>query len=76
MSNKRISYRSLGEYVDATGIKKNRVAASLGVRPQVFSYLLNPDVYRPRVTDDLVRRIAKLLNQPVDYVISVYRKAA
>jgi hypothetical protein len=73
---KRESYPTLGDYVAAKGMKKNRVAAQLGVRPQVFSCLLNPEIYQPKVDDDLAKRIAELLNQPVEHVRQLYPKAA
>jgi hypothetical protein len=69
-------FTSLAEYVEAKGLKKNRVAVELGVPPQRFSALLNPVVYRPRVDDDLARRIARLLNQPFSYVREIYQEAA
>lgn len=77
MSNRpRSAFRTLGEYVEATGLKKNRVAASLGIHPRTFSELLNPDVYQPTVDDELARKIAELLNQPVSYVRRMYPRAA
>ena len=74
MSNAR--YANLREYVEATGRKKNHIAAQLGVRPQIFSYLLRPEIYRPRVDEDLARAIAALLNQSESYVRRLYARAA
>lgn len=69
-------FETLGDYVEAKGLKKNRVGIELGVSPQLFSALLNPRVYRPKVDDELAEKIAALLNQTPDYVRDFYRKAA
>lgn len=74
MANLR--YADLPDFCERSGLKKNRIAARLGVSPQFFSSLLNPTVYRPRVTGDLAVKIAGLLRQPVSYVKKLYRPKA
>lgn len=70
-------FESLAEYIRLTGKRKNFVATvELQIDPPRLSELLTPEVYRPRVDDDLADRIAQLLNQKPDYVRKIYPKAA
>jgi plasmid maintenance system antidote protein VapI len=65
-------YESLLAYLDDTGVKKNRLALRLGIDPRRLTELLNPEVYRPKVSDDVAERVADVLNQPVSYVRKFY----
>lgn len=76
MSNRKPSYTDLVDYAAATGLKKLRIAAALGVRPARLSALLDPQTYKPVVDDELARKIADILNQPVSHVKRIYARAA
>ena len=71
-------YRDLNEYAFANRktINKTALAKSLDVWPSKLTTLLNPDSYRVALDDQLVERIAELLNQTPDYVRKLYRVAA
>jgi hypothetical protein len=69
-------YSDLQGYCDATGIKKGFVAKQLGISRFQLSGLLYPDRYPVVLTDDLVERLAELLNQRTDYVRKLYPRAA
>lgn len=70
-------YRDLHDYLAQSGKRKQFVARQeLDIHPPRLSELLNPDVYCPRVDDELLKRIAELLNQPPEYVRKIYPKAA
>lgn len=72
----KLRYADLPDFCERSGLKKNRIAAMLGVSPQFFSSLLNPTVYRPQVKGELAVRIANLLRQPVSYVKKLYAQKA
>jgi hypothetical protein len=76
MPRKIDRYADLKEFCEATGIKKGWIAKQLGVTPPQFSELLNPDIYHPKVDDELVAKIAELLNQTDTYVRRMYPRAA
>jgi hypothetical protein len=71
------SYRDLNEYIERSGKRKNFVArVELQIDPPRLSELLKSDTWRPRVDDDLARRIAEVLHQPLSYVREIYPEAA
>ena len=57
-------------------LKKRDIAARLRVSPSRYSYLRAPESYRPRLATEELSRIARLLNQPPEYVRNLYPKAA
>lgn len=70
-------YADLADYVKRSGKRKQFIARTeLEIPPPRFSELLNPDFYQPRVDDDLIGRIARLLNQTSAYVRKLYPKRA
>lgn len=69
-------FQNLNEYLAANGIKKADFAPELGVSRFQLSGLLYPAKYPVRITDDLIARIAELINRPESYVRDYYRKAA
>lgn len=77
LSNSPERFTSLADYIARSGKRKGFVArVELDVEPYRFTALLNPDTYQPRVDDELVARIAKLLNQPFNYVRKQFPKVA
>lgn len=71
-------FTDLNEYlfVHRGQVKKTQLARDLGVWPSKLTALLNPDTYRVSLDDDLVTRIAALLNQSPEYVRRLYDRAA
>jgi hypothetical protein len=71
-------YATLGEYCLESKKARVRLAVELGVSRFQMAGLLYPDRYPvPALTDDLVQRIASLLNQSASHVRNLYpRKAA
>lgn len=69
-------YQSLREYFYLNPkVRKGDVALMLGVWPSRLTTLQDPE--RPqRLDDDLVQKLADLLNQPPDYIRQLYGKAA
>ena len=76
------SFRDLNELLyerqrEGNPISKTELASSLGVWPSKLTTLLNPRSYRvSSLSDDLVSKIAKVLNQPPTYVRKLYAEAA
>ena len=68
------TFETLLQYCEDTAIKKQRVAQDLGVTAWFFTELLHPETYRPKVPVDLVVKIARLINQPVEKVIEQYSR--
>lgn len=52
--------------------KKGAIARRLQVRASRYSYLRDPETYRPKLSDEEARAIARLLKQPVSYVRRQY----
>lgn len=69
-------YESLLAYCKDTGAKKVWLATNLGVSRFQMAGLLYPDRYPVVLHDQLVRRLAVLLNQPSEYVRKLYARAA
>lgn len=70
-------YLDLRDFVQRKGLRKSYVADLLGVKPWQLSWLLNPKRYPNRkVDDDLIPKIAALLNQPEQYVRALYGRTA
>jgi len=70
------TYPDLHVYMAVKRLKRYEVAKLLGVSGFRMSALLYPDRYPVRVDDDLVSRIAALLNQTPEYVRRQYQRAA
>jgi plasmid maintenance system antidote protein VapI len=74
----KTSYNDLNDYLFANRkeVSKKDLANRLRVWPSKLTGLLNPDSYRVAVDDELAARIAKLLNQPIEHVRNLYKRAA
>jgi len=69
-------YPDLHVYASKKKLPKWEIAKALGVSRFRLSGLLYPDRYPVKLDDDLVTRIAALLNQTPEYVRRQYQRAA
>jgi plasmid maintenance system antidote protein VapI len=76
MADTKQRFADLAEYIETHGLKKYAVANVLGVSRYQMSALLYPGRYAVSIDEDLIDRIAQLLNQKPDYVRKLYPKAA
>lgn len=70
------TYESVAHYIEKTGTRKWFIAKQLGISRFQMTALVHPGRYPVSIDDDLARRIADLLNQPVSYVEKLYGKVA
>lgn len=69
-------YQNLNEYIAANRLKKVDFAPELGVSRFQLSGLLYPGRYSVSITDELITKIAALINRPESYVRDYYRRKA
>jgi pimeloyl-ACP methyl ester carboxylesterase len=69
-------FKSVNEYIETNGLRKNFVARRWGLAPWQLTALIYPDRYRAIVLDDeQIAKIAADLNQPESFVRRFARAA-
>lgn len=78
MNASKTRYRDLNEYLfeNRKAVSKTELAKHLEVWPSKLTALLNPDEYRVSLDDELIARIANVLNQDEAFVRRLYKVAA